>query len=593
MNDRKKIRALLAGALLLTACLAITCGREGPEAPPDTVPPTITSTSPYYNEQNVPLNASVKVSFNEAMSSASISDKSLMLLQANTGVAGTASCNGETAVFKPAVNLIANTLYTVRVTIEVQDAAGNALVVPYEYSFRTGTTVSTGTHTIKASAGPNGSIIPSGQVSVDDGMGKTFTITPDSKYHVVTPVGGTCGGTLSGTQYTTNAVSGDCTVIASFAANAVVEHTVTATAGPNGTIEPGSASVPDGQTYEFTVDPATDYQSAVTGCDGSLSGLTYRTGPITKPCEVVASFTPVPPPPVIKHTISASADGNGTITPSGDIEVIHGVDQSFTINAHDVFIISEVKVDGKEVKIGRFEKTFTYTFRNVDENHTITASFRRFWQIGSSTEGNGSISPPGVVNVVEGESQAFDVIPAPDNSIEVVLVDGNSVGPVPTYLFPNVTSNHSIWARFQSITPIYRVTATAYGRGTVVPQSQPAENGAQVQFTLAPVEGFHVAIPIGGTCGGTWAEPILTYTTGPITGDCTVEVNFEADQPVPTDDFMITPEREDEEGTYYINIPVVEQAGESLTELSTPQALTWKIAPSRRLSAPISRVDPI
>ena len=41
-------------------------------------------------------------------------------------------------------------------------------------------------------------------------------MTPNTGYKIVEPVGGTCTGTLYGNIYTTAAVTGDCTVTASF-----------------------------------------------------------------------------------------------------------------------------------------------------------------------------------------------------------------------------------------------------------------------------------------------------------------------------------------------------------------------------------------
>ncbi len=68
-------------------------------------------------------------------------------------------------------------------------------------------------------------------------------------------------------------------------------YSITATAGSNGTISPGSASVNHGSTTRFTVTPATGYSiNTVTGCSGSLTGNTYTTGAITRACTVSASF---------------------------------------------------------------------------------------------------------------------------------------------------------------------------------------------------------------------------------------------------------------------------------------------------------------
>jgi len=68
--------------------------------------------------------------------------------------------------------------------------------------------------TITASAGAGGKISPE-TVKVDRGATQTFTITPDAGY-LIDSVGGTCGGTLEGTAYTTSPINAACTVVASF-----------------------------------------------------------------------------------------------------------------------------------------------------------------------------------------------------------------------------------------------------------------------------------------------------------------------------------------------------------------------------------------
>jgi uncharacterized repeat protein (TIGR01451 family) len=64
--------------------------------------------------------------------------------------------------------------------------------------------------------GGHGSISPDTPQSVDDGYAATFDLTPDAGYHVDT-IGGTCGGSLDGNQFTTDPVSADCSVEAHFA----------------------------------------------------------------------------------------------------------------------------------------------------------------------------------------------------------------------------------------------------------------------------------------------------------------------------------------------------------------------------------------
>ena len=67
---------------------------------------------------------------------------------------------------------------------------------------------------VKPSAASNGSISPNVLQAVNSGATTSFTVTPNAGYTAI--VGGTCGGTLIGTTYTTNAVTVDCSVTATF-----------------------------------------------------------------------------------------------------------------------------------------------------------------------------------------------------------------------------------------------------------------------------------------------------------------------------------------------------------------------------------------
>lgn len=89
----------------------------------------------------------------------------------------------------------------------------NAPLPAFEvYQISTGS--SSTQYTITPSAGANGSISPSGSVLVNSGNTQQFTVTPGSGYTAT--VAGTCGGALSGTTYTTKAITANCTVSATF-----------------------------------------------------------------------------------------------------------------------------------------------------------------------------------------------------------------------------------------------------------------------------------------------------------------------------------------------------------------------------------------
>lgn len=68
---------------------------------------------------------------------------------------------------------------------------------------------------VTPSAGPNGTISPDTPQSVPHGTAASFTVTPVNGYRIA-EVTGTCGGTLTGATYTTSAVTGNCTVAATF-----------------------------------------------------------------------------------------------------------------------------------------------------------------------------------------------------------------------------------------------------------------------------------------------------------------------------------------------------------------------------------------
>jgi hypothetical protein len=127
------------------------------------------------------------------------------------------------------------------------------------------------TFTVTPSASAGGSISPAVATEVQEGATVTFTLTPDEGFGTL-EVGGTCGGTLDGNTYTTNAITANCTVQASFAAVAgpepnprsitacftapqTVSFSLTALNAPSGTVTPNRS----------TTGPMTLNGAAVTG----------------------------------------------------------------------------------------------------------------------------------------------------------------------------------------------------------------------------------------------------------------------------------------------------------------------------------------
>lgn len=74
--------------------------------------------------------------------------------------------------------------------------------------------------------------------------------------------------------------------------------------------------------------------------------------------------------PLKTYFINASADDGGAINPSGQIPVIEGENQSFTISPNFSYAINSLLVDNSPL-----QPMDNYTFFNISENHTITAKF--------------------------------------------------------------------------------------------------------------------------------------------------------------------------------------------------------------------------
>src|SRR5207253_429630 len=95
------------------------------------------------------------------------------------------------------------------------------------------------------------------------------------------------------------------------------------------------------------------------------------------------------------YAITASAGSNGSISPSGNVTVNHGANQTFAITPNLHYHVADVLVDG--VSVGAVT---SYTFYNVTAGHTIAASFAiDTYTITASAGANGSISPSGAVSV--------------------------------------------------------------------------------------------------------------------------------------------------------------------------------------------------
>jgi len=237
------------------------------------------------------------------------------------------------------------------------------------------------TYIINASTGANGSISPSGNVTVSYGLDQAFTITPDTGYHIADVlVDSSSVGAVP--NYTFSSVTADHAIAASFA---VDTFTINASAGANGSISPsGNVTVNYGLDQAFTITPNLGYHIADALVDSSSVGAvpSYTFGNVTANHTISASFA------INTYTITASAGAGGSISPSGPVIINHGLGQAFTITPNLGYHIADVLVDSSSVGA-----VPSYTFSNVTINHTISASFAINTIPGGGSSGGGAIMP--------------------------------------------------------------------------------------------------------------------------------------------------------------------------------------------------------
>lgn len=149
------------------------------------------------------------------------------------------------------------------------------------------------------------------------------------------------------------------------------DHTITVIQPVGGEITPGTTGVDNGEDMSFTATAESScYVFSHWVVDGVDAGNTnpYTFTNVTADHEITAVFNAT-----ASYEITATAGANGSISPSGAVEVNCGVDQAFTITADSGYAVADVLVNG--VSVGAVT---TYTFENVTEDQTISATFMEF-----------------------------------------------------------------------------------------------------------------------------------------------------------------------------------------------------------------------
>jgi len=167
-------------------------------------------------------------------------------------------------------------------TLQVVDQGLENILTEQAFTVQMG--VSDRIYTVTPTVGMGGGIDPATPQTVADGAMAIFMVTADTGYTLAAVSG--CGGTLSGTTYTTAVITADCEVQATFQATSVYSLTVVVTGAGTVTSAPAgiqcradcTESYPQDTRVTLTATPAA--RATFLGWTGACTG-TVLTCPVT------------------------------------------------------------------------------------------------------------------------------------------------------------------------------------------------------------------------------------------------------------------------------------------------------------------------
>lgn len=239
---------------------------------------------------------------------------------------------------------------------------------------------------------------------------------------------------------------------------------------------------------------------------------------------------------IMTYCIYATSDGNGQISPSGEVEKEYNTSQTFTFIPDKGYHVSAIIVDGVRLSGDALTNAIKdgYTFVNIDDDHQIRAQFAiDQFTIDSLSSGNGIISPTGERVYSYGQNATYIILPNRGYHIESIFVDDKLIDEEQYetileegYTFENIDSSHTIEVNFAI--NVYFISSYAGENGQISPDGRiEIEYGKSQTYLLLPDTGYHVQRVVVDSEEVSVQSLDDCYTFLSVTENHTIEVYFE------------------------------------------------------------------
>ena len=336
-------------------------------------------------------------------------------------------------------------------------------------------------YTITASAGPNGTISPSGEITVAEGASKTFTITPDEGYKIADVIvdENSVGAVAS---YTFDTVEGDHSITASFEK---IDYTVAVSPAQNGEVTADKPTAQIGDIVTITATPTAGYElDTITVTAEKGMPVTVIDVKFTMPADnvtVSAAFKK------IDYAVKIDAGiVNGTVAASAQSANV-GDAITLTVTPETGYQLKTLTVvDDSQNSVSVTGNKFTMPAANV----TVSAEFEKItYTVAVSQAQNGEVTTDKataqigdivIITATPSEGFELDTITVTPDVIEdsVTVTDGKFTMPA---------DNVTVTATFKLKS--YIVDITGVQNGTVTSTHETAKRGDTVTLTAEPHAG--------------------------------------------------------------------------------------------------------